>query len=272
MPPSSARALASIRFRIFPPRLVPIRILPILSGSQSPRGMSFPSLRRIGLAIAVALALSALAPWWAADTNARRGPWLINAQQPNALTRPEVIRDHFAHIDTLPFDGMTISSAPTSRLVMKGDLLSQEAIARDFAPLNGLVFTRLRHNFAVVHVDRPGDFFDDWSVTVENFRRLARVLRAAGIEGDRFRQRGIPGHAVQLPGQLRVSGEDPRGIPGPGAAARAADHAGDRRRVSADRVPSCTGRIRASRARRSRSEADSRSGRTRSCAARFRPG
>lgn len=109
-------------------------------------------------------------------------PLLINAQQASYRTRPEYVRDHFAHIDTLPFDGLAMTTA-TGSAIMNGTARSSAEMAGDFAPLNGLVFTRMKHHFALVNVDRPADFFGDWSVTVENFRRLARVLKEKGIVG-----------------------------------------------------------------------------------------
>ena len=109
-------------------------------------------------------------------------PWLLDAQQPTYATRPAYLRDHFAHLETLPFDGLVISSE-TGRELMAGAALSEAAMVREFAPLQGLVFTRMKHRFALVLVDRPGDFFDDWTVTIGNFRTLARVLRSLGLVG-----------------------------------------------------------------------------------------
>ncbi len=118
----------------------------------------------------------------AAVASCGAAPLLINAQQADYRTRPEYVRDHFAHIETLPFDGLAITTATGSAL-MNGAARSYVEMSGDFAPLNGLVFTRMRHNFAVVNVDRPADFFGDWSVTVENFRLLAKVLKEKGVAG-----------------------------------------------------------------------------------------
>src|SRR5262249_37175427 len=92
------------------------------------------------------------------------------------------IRDRSEFIDSLPFDGMTIST-DTGRDLMKGTARSYSQMALDFGPLARVAFKRLKHNFALVTVNRPADFFDDWSVTIENFQTLARVLRARHIEG-----------------------------------------------------------------------------------------
>ena len=126
------------------------------------------------------------------------GPLLINAQQASFRTRPEFVRDHFAHIETLPFDGMALSTT-TGAVLMKGTPRSYAEISGDFAPLNGLVFTRMTHNFALVLVDRPADFFGDWSTTIENFRVLARVLREKGIAGIFFDNEEYAGQIFNYP-------------------------------------------------------------------------
>ncbi len=129
-------------------------------------------------------ALAALALLWSA-TPGRAAPLLINAQQATFRTRPDYIRDHFAHIDTLPFDGMVISTL-TSRQMMTDNVRTYAQMAADFAPLDGLRFTRMQHNLALVNVDRPADFFGDWSAAIENFRTLARVLKERGLAGISF--------------------------------------------------------------------------------------
>ena len=128
-------------------------------------------------ALLAACTLSAIFP-----ATSGAGPLLINAQQATFRTRPEYVREHFAHIDSLPFDGLVVSTA-TGSVLMNGTARSYAQMASDFAPLDGLTFTRMTHNFALVNVDRPADFFGDWSVTIENFRMLARVLKEKGIAG-----------------------------------------------------------------------------------------
>src|SRR5260221_296964 len=110
------------------------------------------------------------------------GPFLINAQQRGYQNEPRFVRDRFEYIDSLPFDGLTVST-DTGRLLMNGSPRTYSQMLLDFSPLSRLVFKRLKHNFALVNVDRPADFFDDWTATVENFRLLARVLRIRKIEG-----------------------------------------------------------------------------------------
>jgi hypothetical protein len=56
-------------------------------------------------------------------------------------------------------------------------------MAGDLQPLYALKPTRLKHNFAVVTVQRDLDAFDDWTSVLANFGRLARVAREAGLVG-----------------------------------------------------------------------------------------
>ena len=139
------------------------------------------------------LALLAISP-----AAARASSYLINAQQGNYQNEPRFIRDRFAHIESQPFDGMTIST-PTGRKLMNGSARTYAQMSLDFGPLNGLVFKHVKHNFALVNVRRPADFFDDWSVTIENFRLLARILKVKRIEGIFFDNEEYDGGVFKYP-------------------------------------------------------------------------
>src|SRR5688572_14512059 len=124
--------------------------------------------------------------------------YLINAQQGSYQNEPRFIRDRFEYVESLPFDGMTISTE-TGRNLMNGVPRKLAQMSLDFGPLNGLAFKRLKHNFALVNVRRPADFFDDWSVTIENFRLLARTLRIKRIEGIFFDNEEYDGGVFNYP-------------------------------------------------------------------------
>ena len=98
---------------------------------------------------------------------------------------PSYIATRVAHIETLPFDGIAIHN-PIGTELMNGSLHSVASIANEWAPLKGVTWTRMQHNFAVVHVKRPADFFDDWTNTIQSFQNLAIVLRDVGIQGILF--------------------------------------------------------------------------------------
>ncbi|MDQ3623260.1 MAG: Ig-like domain-containing protein, partial [Verrucomicrobiota bacterium] len=153
--------------------------------------LNAPILRRASRPIFAAVAVLATALPAAAP--AQEGPYLISLQQ-RELRRadgssvgnyPGYVAANRAYIDTLPFDGVAIHT-PTGRTLMGGPLIGYNTIYNDWAPLSGVTWQRMKHNFAIVNVDRPADFFDDWTATIENYRTLARVLREIGIQGILF--------------------------------------------------------------------------------------
>lgn len=103
---------------------------------------------------------------------------------------PSFIRQNKAHLETLPFDGLAVylrdqnAENNVSAGAMKGTPFTYETIASVLAPLKGVSLSNLTHNFAfVVVAEKPPDFFDDWSVIVQNFGHLARAARELGLKG-----------------------------------------------------------------------------------------
>jgi hypothetical protein len=103
---------------------------------------------------------------------------------------PSFIRKNKAYLETLPFDGLAVylrdenAENNVSAGAMKDVALTYETISSVLAPLKGLSFTTLAHNFAfTVVAHKPPDFFDDWSVIVKNFGHLGRAAREAGLKG-----------------------------------------------------------------------------------------
>jgi fibronectin type 3 domain-containing protein len=166
---------------------------PFPCGAEKPSVRSGPYMSIITrIAVLLGAALAFL-------TQVHAAPLLINAQQPNNLTRPQYIRDHFAHIESLTaFDGMVVRTDAGWNL-MNGNALTYTQISNEFSPLVGLNFTRMKNNFAIVPVNRPADFFDNWSTTIENFRLLARVLREIGFVGIVLDTEEYMGHLWNYP-------------------------------------------------------------------------
>ena len=102
---------------------------------------------------------------------------------------PQFIQDNFAFLESRPFNGMVVYvSDPAFTVnvtagVMHDEAMSYEQMSAVLDPLRNLPFSQLRDNFAYVFGNTPPDFFDDWTVTVENFRNLARALKDAGLRG-----------------------------------------------------------------------------------------
>jgi hypothetical protein len=120
------------------------------------------------------------------------GPFLLQWQQPWTLdskgvdtSTPSYFASHLGYIDTLPFDG-TIFNHQCSYQIMHSVPVDEAALASQFASLAGVKPVRFVHNFALVNVRKPADFFGDWSVPIANFRAMARVCRNAGLRGIMF--------------------------------------------------------------------------------------
>ncbi len=95
--------------------------------------------------------------------------------------------EHIDYIESLPFDGMVIN-IPATWYAMLAEPLSYRWIYDDWLePLKG-IYSRFTRNFVRAVVRSPGDVFDDaaWAVVVENWRRLARAAKAAGLRGIHF--------------------------------------------------------------------------------------
>jgi hypothetical protein len=105
---------------------------------------------------------------------------------------PALLRERRAFLETLPFDGVAVYvRTPDLSLNVTAAVLGREAVpyasmARALAPLRGVEFRNLRHNFAAVVGGTPPDFFDDWTPVVRNFGNLARAAREAGLVGIAF--------------------------------------------------------------------------------------
>jgi hypothetical protein len=105
------------------------------------------------------------------------------------LPTPSFVRSNFAFLESRPFDGMVIylqnsfATIDASREVMSNTPVSFETIDSMLSPLQGLKFSQLKKNFAYIVGTTPPDFFDDWSVPIQNFAHLAHALKDAGLKG-----------------------------------------------------------------------------------------
>lgn len=102
---------------------------------------------------------------------------------------PSFIKENLAYLDGLPFDGVAIYmrrpdlTDNITTWVMSEQAMGYDRIAAVLAPVKGLPFRGLLHNFAAVISRTPPDFFDDWGVVVKNFADLARAAREIGLKG-----------------------------------------------------------------------------------------
>ena len=115
----------------------------------------------------------------------RTGKKLVLHQRDPIAVTPAQLRDRLAAMEVAldAFDGVFLRLPNSTNAVTKAAPLAAATIAADLEPLYALRPTRLKHNFAVVTVQRDLDAFDDWTPVLANLGRLARVARDAGLVG-----------------------------------------------------------------------------------------
>jgi spherulation-specific family 4 protein len=108
------------------------------------------------------------------------------------VSTPSFIKANQGHLDGLPFDGIVVYMRKpdlTDNIttgVMTAQPLELQRIVDVLAPIKGLSFRSLTSNFAAVISNTPPDFFDDWETVVQNFRKLAKAAKDAGLKGIYF--------------------------------------------------------------------------------------
>lgn len=117
-------------------------------------------------------------------------PYLIYYQGPSDNPNPELgplnrtdsILANLDHINSLPFDGIAVNIS-ASWLLMRGEPLDyNQHFASWLEPLRGRL-PNFEHNFLLAQIDKPADPFDDWSTTIDNWRKLARAAKEFGYVG-----------------------------------------------------------------------------------------
>jgi uncharacterized protein (TIGR03437 family) len=102
---------------------------------------------------------------------------------------PSYIAANAAYIDSLPIDGLAIylsravGQTVYSSRIMTNTPVSEQELSALLQPIRNSTLSAKANSFALVFSNRPADPFDDWSVAIENFRKLARVVKAAGLRG-----------------------------------------------------------------------------------------
>jgi hypothetical protein len=108
---------------------------------------------------------------------------LLIAQQPEVSNMPQSIAQNISHIESLPFDGMLISSSAGWR-IMRGDEITYAEMDKEFAPLKNR-FKKFKYNFVMTFINFPGDLWNDeaWLITTKNFANLAKIAHELGFAG-----------------------------------------------------------------------------------------
>lgn len=107
----------------------------------------------------------------------------------NTIPTPSFVSANFAFLESQPFDGLVVYlrnpnlSVNLTSNVMKPTAISYDTMMSVLSPIASLNFNTLKHNLGLVQGSTPPDFFDDWSVVVQNYSNLARAAKDSGLKG-----------------------------------------------------------------------------------------
>ncbi len=107
----------------------------------------------------------------------------------NTTPTPSFIQANLSFLESQPFNGIIMylrnpsMSINASIGVMTNNPMSYADINSVLDPVRNIQFTQLMDNFGFVIGNDPPDFFDDWSVPIQNFANLARALKDANLKG-----------------------------------------------------------------------------------------
>lgn len=115
------------------------------------------------------------------------------------IPTPHYVVTNKTFLESQPFDGIVFYLANASlstKLSSQVMVNTPHTYAEYYAilsELNGVQFTRLKHNYVLVLSNKATDFFNDWSVPIQNFANLAAAIRDCGnIEGIAFDNEAYP--------------------------------------------------------------------------------
>ena len=107
----------------------------------------------------------------------------------NTIPTPSFVAANRTFLESQPFDGLVLylrNASLTVNLtsnVMRTTAISYDTMMSVLSPIANVTFTNLRENLGLVQGSTPPDFFDDWSVVVQNYANLARAARDSGLKG-----------------------------------------------------------------------------------------
>ena len=151
------------------------------------------SVRRLATATLTALVL--LAPLGVASRAASPAPVAGPAKLiyagwfGNTIPTPSFVSANLAFLESQPFDGLVVylrDPGLTSNITQKtmtNNPVTYESALWVMSPMATLGFTNLTDNLALIQGSSPPDFFDDWSVPIQNFANVAKAAKDSGLKG-----------------------------------------------------------------------------------------
>ena len=106
-----------------------------------------------------------------------------------AVPTPSFVSANLAFLESQPFDGIVVYlrdpglTFNVTQKTMTNAPVSYENALWVMSPLATLGFTNLTQNLGLIQGSSPPDFFDDWSVPIQNFANVARAAKDSGLKG-----------------------------------------------------------------------------------------
>jgi hypothetical protein len=107
----------------------------------------------------------------------------------NTIPTPSFVSSNITFLESQPFDGLVVYlrnanlSVNLTTGVMKPVALSYDTMMSVLAPMASLDFTNLKENLGLIQGSTPPDFFDDWSVVIQNYANIAKAAKDSGLKG-----------------------------------------------------------------------------------------
>ena len=107
----------------------------------------------------------------------------------NTIPTPSFVSANKTFLESQPFDGLVMYLRdPGMTFNVTTKTMTTTAVSYDTAmsilsPVKNLSFTHLTHNLGLIQGSTPPDFFDDWSVTIQNFANVAKAAKDSGLKG-----------------------------------------------------------------------------------------
>ncbi|HKS16377.1 MAG TPA: hypothetical protein VJU16_03640, partial [Planctomycetota bacterium] len=107
----------------------------------------------------------------------------------NTIPTPSFVNANLAFLENQPFDGLVVylrdpglTSNITQKTMTTAPVTYENALWV-MSPMATLAFTNLTQNLGLIQGSSPPDFFDDWSVPIQNFANVARAAKDTGLKG-----------------------------------------------------------------------------------------
>ena len=105
------------------------------------------------------------------------------------LPNPVFVSANRIFLESQPFDGLVVYlwnpglTPNITHATMTNTPVSYQTAMSVMTPMAGLSFTHLTENLGLIMGSTPPDFFNDWSIPIQNFANVAKAAKDSGLRG-----------------------------------------------------------------------------------------